>query len=155
MQSHAARGKRSRSKTGAICAYKLGALDGRSARLHFEFGRQNWMRVVRPRKKSCQRAPNVTNWQPEPTKAQYLTQTESSRSVECPKFTENIVQSRHTLGPLNPSRKIQITSTDWYQVSIGLVPGLWGIRNSGIEGCRTIPRYYTIGWPNLELVDYR
>ena len=86
-------GERPLSKTGAIGAYKLGALDGRSARLHFEFGRQNWMRVVRPRKNSCQRAPNVTNWHPEPTKAQYLTQTESQRSVGRPKFTENITQS--------------------------------------------------------------
>ena len=38
---HAPCGKRWRSKTGAICAYKLGALDGRSAGLQICFGRQS------------------------------------------------------------------------------------------------------------------
>jgi hypothetical protein len=40
---HAPCGKRWRSKTGAICAYKLGALDGRSAGLQICFGRQSYV----------------------------------------------------------------------------------------------------------------
>ena len=49
---------------------------------------------------------------------------ESSRSVEWPEFTEKTVQCHHTPDPLDPFQKIQITPTDWSQVSIGLVPGL-------------------------------
>jgi hypothetical protein len=38
--AHALRGRRARSKTGAICAYKLGALGDRSAELKPEKERQ-------------------------------------------------------------------------------------------------------------------
>ena len=105
--THAPCGKRWRSKTGAICAYKLGALDGRSARL------QVWI-LAGSLGESCSAGnkflpKRTSTWPtgtPETTKRTVADSNTLSVELNLLKKQYKPQRDHHTLGPPRPLPKI-------------------------------------------------